>query len=145
MSKKVLFCDKINLNNMKKTICLLVASVVLSTASFASFPFKKDAPKQESSLVIEKDASDDAQEKSFETNDLTFKSQELENQADHQSQQVDTEWLITLLLCLLLGGIAAHRWYAGKPIGWNILFILTFGGFGIWYLVDLIMILTKRF
>jgi hypothetical protein len=40
---------------------------------------------------------------------------------------------------------AAHRWYYGKPVGWNILFILTIGGLGIWAIVDLINILTDNF
>jgi TM2 domain-containing membrane protein YozV len=36
-----------------------------------------------------------------------------------------------------------HRFYVGK-IGTGILMILTFGGFGIWVLVDLIMIATMH-
>ncbi len=40
---------------------------------------------------------------------------------------------------------AAHRWYYGKPAGWNILFILTFGGLGIWAIIDLVNILTDNF
>ncbi|MCF8253018.1 MAG: TM2 domain-containing protein [Bacteroidia bacterium] len=55
------------------------------------------------------------------------------------------EKLILVLLCVFLGGVAAHRWYAKKPIGWNILFILTGGGCGIWWLIDLIHILTDEF
>ncbi|MFT6333864.1 MAG: hypothetical protein ACJATI_000596 [Halioglobus sp.] len=57
----------------------------------------------------------------------------------------DNEMLILLLLWFFLGIFAAHRWYAGKPAGWNILFILTLGGLGIWALVDLINILTENF
>jgi len=57
----------------------------------------------------------------------------------------DNEMIILLLLWFFLGLLAAHRWYAGKPAGWNILFILTLGGFGIWALVDLINILTDNF
>lgn len=40
---------------------------------------------------------------------------------------------------------AAHRWYYKKPVGWNILFILTIGGLGIWAIVDLVNILTDNF
>ena len=54
------------------------------------------------------------------------------------------DWLTTLLLCILLGGIGAHRFYAGK-IGTGILQLLTLGGCGIWYLIDLIMIITGKF
>ncbi len=52
---------------------------------------------------------------------------------------------IAVALWFFLGGLAAHRWYAGKPTGWNILFILTLGGLGIWAIVDLINILTDNF
>lgn len=55
------------------------------------------------------------------------------------------EMWITLALWWFLGIFAAHRWYRGKPAGWNILFILTLGGCGIWAIVDLINILTGKF
>lgn len=54
------------------------------------------------------------------------------------------DWLTTLLLCLFLGGIGVHRFYAGK-IGTGILQLITVGGCGIWTVVDLIMILTGNF
>ena len=50
----------------------------------------------------------------------------------------------TLLLCLLLGGFGAHRFYVGKPLT-AILMILTLGGIGIWALIDLIVIATGGF
>ena len=53
--------------------------------------------------------------------------------------------LPTFVLCLLLGGFGAHRFYVGK-IGTGILMILTFGGFfGIWILIDLVVILCGAF
>ena len=60
-------------------------------------------------------------------------------------QGMDEEKMITLLLWFFLGGLAAHRWYAGKPVGWNILFILTGGGCLVWAIVDLVNILTDKF
>jgi len=56
----------------------------------------------------------------------------------------EKNWLVTLLLCIFLGPLGIHRFYVGK-IGTGILMILTFGGFGIWVLVDLIMIATNSF
>lgn len=52
--------------------------------------------------------------------------------------------LVTLLLCLLLGGLGIHRFYVGKA-GTGILMIITLGGFGIWWLIDLIMIAIGKF
>ncbi len=49
---------------------------------------------------------------------------------------------VALILCLLLGGIGAHKFYEGK-IGMGILYLLTGGLFLIGVIVDLIVILTK--
>ena len=56
----------------------------------------------------------------------------------------EKDWMTMLLLCLLCGGIGVHRYYVGK-IGTGILYTLTFGLFGIGYLVDLIKIATGKF
>ena len=53
--------------------------------------------------------------------------------------------IVALLLWFFLGGLAGHRWYLGSPIGWNILFILTLGGVGVWWIIDGIDIITKKY
>ncbi len=61
------------------------------------------------------------------------------------TQVSDRSRLGALLFCIFLGVFGAHRFYVGK-IGTGILTLLTVGGvFGIWPLVDLIMILIGSF
>lgn len=60
------------------------------------------------------------------------------------SQQVGPKsFLVTWLLSLLLGGLGIDRFYLGK-IGTGILKLITFGGFGIWALIDLILVLANK-
>jgi TM2 domain-containing membrane protein YozV len=53
-------------------------------------------------------------------------------------------WIATVLLCQLLGTFGVHRFYTGRIIS-GIFQLLTFGGFGIWVLVDLVMIYADSF
>ncbi|MGL4307628.1 TM2 domain-containing protein [Cetobacterium sp. SF1] len=57
---------------------------------------------------------------------------------------VGKDWLITLLLAIFLGPFGVHRFYVGK-VGTGILQLITCGGFGIWYLIDIFMILIGSF
>ena len=56
----------------------------------------------------------------------------------------DKSRLVALLLCWFLGWLGLHRFYVGKT-GTGILMIVTFGGFGLWILFDLIMIIIGSF
>lgn len=63
---------------------------------------------------------------------------------EKQEPKSDKNFLATLLFCLLLGTFGVHRFYVGK-IGTGILMLLTVGGFGIWWLIDIILIACGAF
>lgn len=48
------------------------------------------------------------------------------------------------LLCGFLGILGAHRFYVEKS-GTGFAQLLTFGGFGIWALIDFVVILSGKF
>ena len=50
-------------------------------------------------------------------------------------------WITALLLCWFLGTLGIHRLYLGYSNWW--LMLITFGGLGIWALIDLIRIIMK--
>jgi len=54
------------------------------------------------------------------------------------------DWQVAMLLCMFLGVIGMHRFYVGKN-GTGVLMLLTSGGFGIWWLVDLLMLIFDNF
>ena len=56
--------------------------------------------------------------------------------------QSPKSWLATLLLSIFLGELGIDRFYLGK-VGTGILKLITLGGFGIWWLIDLILIATN--
>ncbi len=53
-------------------------------------------------------------------------------------------FLITEVLAMLLGFLGVHRYYTGY-VGLGILQTLTFGGFGIWSLIDFIFISLGKY
>lgn len=100
---------------------LLFAFLAFSFNASASFPVKK---KTETIEVIKGDQIEKSEVTTFSSIANSSKSQ-----------------VTALLLCFFIGGIGVHRFYLGYT--WQgIVQLLTFGGLGIWTLIDFIRIIT---
>ena len=109
---------------IKLLLSFLVFFIGITTAS-ASFPVKRTTTAVENTNTV-----------TLETVDAEMTSPAVMKGNDKTT---------AILLWVFLGGFAAHRWYLGSPIGWNILFILTAGGAGIWWIIDGIDIITDKY
>ncbi len=64
--------------------------------------------------------------------------------AARASEKSDKSKTTALILCIVLSWLGVHRFYVGK-VGTGILFLLTLGGLGIWWILDIIKIATGKF
>lgn len=67
-----------------------------------------------------------------------------DNYPNNHSKELNERWLICLILSIFVGTLGIHRFFVGK-IGTAILMVLTIGGFGIWQLIDIIIIVCGNF
>jgi len=56
----------------------------------------------------------------------------------------DKNWFTTLVLAVALGGMGIDRFYAGSVV-LGVLKLLTFGGFTLWWLIDIILLVTGNY
>lgn len=124
------------MKNLKRILSVITFSLFLGGIAFAAFPSKQVQEKQ---VVVEQN-----NQKTVIANNQTIAVQSPQVMPESQSFVDDYELVITVLLWVFLGVFAAHRWYKGRPMLANLLFIVTGGGFGIWYLIDLYNILTDK-
>ena len=64
-----------------------------------------------------------------------------ENKAEGSEKKV--KWVLTLVMSILFGGLGVDRFIMGQ-VGLGIIKLITLGGLGIWWLIDVILIATKH-
>lgn len=52
-------------------------------------------------------------------------------------------WVLTLVMSILFGSLGVDRFIMGH-VGLGILKLITFGGCGIWTIIDIILVATKH-
>ena len=72
-----------------------------------------------------------------------FDSQK-EKLLDSSTKTSSIDWLALFLLTFFVGILGVHRFYVGK-IGTGVLMLITLGGLGVWFLVDLLLVVTGQF
>lgn len=128
---------------------ILGVALLMSTMAFASFPVytsQEGKTTTKSNQVTAKTESTDAA--NMQTN-ATVQKNETSTTSDASAitpaAKAGYDKWIAVALWFFLGVFAAHRWYRGKPTLYNIIYIVTLGGLGIWAIIDLINILTDKF
>ncbi|GHT91935.1 hypothetical protein FACS1894140_3260 [Spirochaetia bacterium] len=58
--------------------------------------------------------------------------------------EINSRWTTLLIISIFLGELGVDRFYVGK-IGTGILKLVTVGGCGVWWLIDIIMIVQQKF
>ncbi len=108
----------------KILLSMFVLLFVSSFSAYASFPVEKIPNNASNQTTISQGAA---------TTSTTLSSPAAVGSGKSQ--------IVALVLALLVGGLGIHRFYLGY-IWQGVVQLLTFGGFGIWALIDLIRIIT---
>ena len=75
-----------------------------------------------------------------------MQTQEMQPMQAQEMQQMnsDKDWMVTLILAILVGGLGIDRFYSGSIL-LGVLKLVTLGGLGLWWLIDLIMLVTGSY
>ena len=65
------------------------------------------------------------------------------DQTPNPAQPEQKDFMVALLLSIFVGTLGVDRFYLGY-IGLGILKLVTAGGCGVWWIIDLILIATKN-
>lgn len=107
-----------------KFIFLLFFMTLSVNAVFASFPVERQVTATSTATVSSISANSD------------------EDEVYTPMMGSEKSQGIALILAVVLGLLAAHRWYLGSNWLINIFFIISLGGFGIWLIIDIVRIIT---
>lgn len=78
-------------------------------------------------------------------NHIMARQKQSKKSSSEKNNEGDKEvnWTLTLIMSVVFGQLGVDRFIMGH-VGLGILKLITFGGCGVWWLVDLILIATKH-
>lgn len=118
------------------TTALLILFVTLSVpASYAAFPIHTQQATATANVSAPSESVATLQQ-NLQVNEIERTAPAVPTPATGGKSQ-----MVALILAIFLGWLGIHRFYLGY-IWQGVVQLLTFGGFGIWWLIDIIRIAT---
>ena len=84
-----------------------------------------------------------AKTKKFESKKVAQNTVVKEVTKEPASNKRKVKWVLTLVMSIIFGYLGVDRFIMGH-VGLGLLKIVTFGGCGIWWLIDVILIASKN-